>query len=84
MYQQGASQLVTRSTHHTVKILWRVDRRDWRHCDELTVLFDLAFVAFKSFAIVREYDIAHSHTLNPDNQTELHGIVYVLLYARLR
>jgi len=30
-----------------------------KSCDELTVLFDLAFVAFKSFAVVGDFDIAH-------------------------
>jgi len=40
------------STRHTVnsshrKMVWWVDRRVWRRCDELTVLFDLALVAFK-------------------------------------
>jgi len=52
---QGASQL--NSSH--CKMVWRVDRRAWRRCDELTVLFDPAFVAFKSFAIVDDFDIAH-------------------------
>jgi len=28
--------------------------------DELTVLFDLAFVTFKSFAVVSDFDIAHA------------------------
>jgi len=32
----------------------------WRRCDELTVLFDLALVAFKSFAVVGDFDIAHA------------------------
>jgi len=27
-------------------------------CDELTVIFDLAFVPFKSFAVVSDFDIA--------------------------
>ena len=44
----GTSQLVTRSARHTVK-----------SCDELTVLFDLASVAFKSIAVVGDSDIAH-------------------------
>jgi len=39
-------------------MVWRVDRRVWRCCDELTVLFDLAFVTFKSFAVVGDFDIA--------------------------
>ena len=52
-----------KSTRHTVnsshrKIVWRVDRRVWRCCDEFTVLFDLAFVPFKSFAVVSDFDIA--------------------------
>jgi len=84
----------------------------------LTVLFDLAFVAFKSFAIVSDFDIAHTAitchvahvyvqrqvslkfqrpkitvvanhlcydtvTLNPNNETELHGIAVVLLCDEL-
>jgi len=79
----------------------------------LTVLFNLAFVAFKSFAVVSDFDIAHaaitchvvhvfsfkfqrpqitvvtSHpcydtvTLNPNNETELHGIAVVLLCDKL-
>jgi len=79
----------------------RVDRRVSRRCDELTVLFDLALVAFKSFAVVSDFDIAYTaitchvvrvcavsrffqvSTLNPNNQTELHGTACVLLYARL-
>jgi len=38
--KQGASQLITRSTRHTLKspkIMWRVERRVKRCCDELTV-----------------------------------------------
>jgi len=34
------------SSHRNM--MWRADRRVWRRCDELTVLFDLAFVTFKS------------------------------------
>jgi len=50
------------STHHTVnmprrKMVWRADRLVWRRCDELTVLFDIAFVAFKSFAVVGDFEI---------------------------
>ena len=57
-------------TRHTVnsshrKIVWRVDHCVWWHCDKLTILFDrtffyLAFVAFKSFAVVDDFDIAHA------------------------
>jgi len=52
------------STRHTVnsshrKIVWRVDRHVWRRCDELTILFNLAFVAFKIFAVIGDFDIAH-------------------------
>jgi len=55
--------LGNQSTRHTVnssrrKIVWRVDRRVSRCCDELTVLFDLAFIPFKSFAVVGDFDIA--------------------------
>jgi len=49
MAQQGTSQLATRSTRHTLK-----------SCDELTVLFNLALVAFKSFVVVGDFDIAHA------------------------
>jgi len=53
------------STRHTVnsshrKMMWRVYRRVWRRCDELTVLFDLEFVTFKSFAVVGDFKIAHA------------------------
>jgi len=53
------------STRHTVnssqrKMVWRVDRRVWRRCDELTILFDLAFITFKSFAVVGDFKIAHA------------------------
>jgi len=41
------------------KIVWRVDRRVWQHCDELTVLFDLAVVTLKSFAVISDFDTAH-------------------------
>jgi len=53
------------SSRHTVnssqrKMVWRVDRRFWRRCDDLTVLLDLAFVTFKSFAVVGDFKIAHA------------------------
>jgi len=53
------------STRHTVnsshrKIVWRVDHRVSRCCDELIILFDLAFVTFKSFAVVGDFEIAHA------------------------
>jgi len=32
--------------------------------DELTVLFELAFVAFKSFAVVGDFDIAHAAVIS--------------------
>ena len=34
----------------------------WRCCDGLTVLFDLAFVPFKSFTVVGDFDIALNST----------------------
>jgi len=46
------------SSHH--KMVCRVDRRVWRHCDELIVHFDLAFVTFKSIVVVGDFDIAHA------------------------
>jgi len=57
--------LRNQSTRHTVnsshhKMVWRVDHRVWRCCDKLTVLLDPAFVAFKSFAVVSDFDIAHA------------------------
>jgi len=57
----GTSQLVTWSTRHTVKSCDELTVvHVWWRCDELTVLFDLAFVTFKSFAIVGDFDIAHA------------------------
>jgi len=42
------------------KIVWRVDHRVWRRCDKLIVLFDLEFVAVKSFPVVSNFSIAHA------------------------
>jgi len=50
----------------------------------LTVLFDLAFVAFKSFAVVGNFDIGHINPVCLNNQTELHGIAYVLCMLTCR
>ena len=46
--QTGASQLVIRSTHHTVKSCEEltVVSDSIVSCDELTVLFELVFIAF--------------------------------------
>jgi len=57
--QSGTSQLVTRSTRHTVKSFDELTVVSDGTCDELTVLPDLAFVAFKSFAVIGDFDIAH-------------------------
>ena len=54
----------SQSPRHTInsshrKIVWRVDWRVWRRCDELAVLFELEFLEFKSFTIVSDFYIAH-------------------------
>ena len=49
---------------HTPDPFWAHDRRVWRRCDELTVLFDLAFITFKSFAVVGDFKIERSVTIN--------------------
>ena len=54
------------SSHH--KIVWRVHRCDWQRCDELTILFDLTFIAFKSFAVIIDFD---TQIIKP-NCTALH------------
>ena len=67
-------------------------------CDELTVLFDLAFVAFKSFTVIGDFDIAHikpnydfrvQHCLwvlpdwRADKKLRLVWLSYVLAYDEL-
>jgi len=42
------------------KMVWRADCHVWRRCDELIVLFDLAFITFKSFAVVGDFNVAHT------------------------
>jgi len=54
----GTSQLVTRPTRHTVQSCDELTVVSARRCDELTVLSDRGFVAFKSFAVVGDFDIA--------------------------
>jgi len=68
------------STRHTVK-----------SCDELTVVSD-GVVTSRSYFLTEHSSHSRAspssvtltlHAWNPNNQTELHGIAYVLLYARL-
>jgi len=41
--------------------MWEpVNSSHGKWCDELTILFDPAFVAFKSFAVVGDFDITHA------------------------
>jgi len=47
------SVIRNQSTRHTV------NSSHLKSCDELTVLFDLEFVASKSFTVIGDFDIAH-------------------------